>query len=177
MSIRDYLINKILDIKEFDIITDIQDEELTTLNTAITNILDNEFISTANEIGIARREKLLKIQPYADDTLESRKFRIQAKWNDKLPYTHRQLINKLNSLVGTNGYVATINYASYILNIKINLGQKRMIQDVNSMIKNMSPANLIVTVELQYNRHVDLAQFTHFYLNAKTHTELREEVL
>ncbi len=177
MSVKKYLIDKILEIKDFEIITDIHDEELTTLNAAIVNMLDDEFIATANETGIARREKLLNIQPFYDDTLESRKFRIQTRWNSKLPYTYKQFENRLNSLIGTGGYIASINYAAYTLAIKINLGQKRMFQDVRVMMKNMSPANMVVTVELQYNRHIDLAQYAHSYLNTKTHIQLREEVL
>lgn len=177
MSVKKYLLDKILEIKDFEIITDIHDEELSTLNSAIVNMLDDEFITTANETGIARREKLLNIQPFYDDTLESRKFRIQTRWNSKLPYTYKQLENKLNSLIGTDGYTATINYDAYTLTIKINLGQKRMLQDVRVMMKNMSPSNMVVTVELQYNRHIDLAQHTHSYLNTKTHIQLREEVL
>ena len=177
MSVKKYLIDKILEFKDFEIITDIHDEELTKLNAAIVNILDDEFIATANETGIARREKLLNIQPFYDDTLESRKFRLQTRWNSKLPYTYKQLVNKINSLIGIDGYTATINYAAYTLTIKINLGQKRMLQDVRVMMKNMSPANMVVTVELQYNRHLDLAQYTNSYLSTKTHIQLREEVL
>ncbi len=177
MSVKKYLIDKILEIKDFEIITDIHDGELIALNVAIANILDDEFITTANETGIARREKLLNIQPFYDDTLESRKFRIQTRWNSKLPYTYKQLENRLNSLIGTDGYTAIINYAAYTLIIKVNLGQKRMLQDVKIMMKNMSPANMVVKVELQYNRHIDLAQFTNLYLNTKTHFQLREEVL
>jgi predicted nucleotidyltransferase len=176
-SVRDYLIDKILEIKDFEVIANIEDKELFLLNESIIDLLNDEFIETATEKGIAKRENFFKIQPFADDTLESRKFRLNAKWNSRLPYTHKQLIERLNSLVGENGYTLSIQYLEYTLVLKINLGQKRMLQEAKNMIRNIAPCNLAVSVELQYNRHIDLSKFTHQQLSQKTHLELREEVL
>lgn len=176
-SVRDYLIDKILEIKEFVLITDVEDKEISLLNESIINLLDDEFIETATEIGIAKREKLLKIQPFADDTIDSRRFRLNTKWNSRLPYTYKQLVARLNNLVGENGYTLSIKHLDYTLVLKINLGQKRMLQEAKNMIKNIAPCNLAVSVELQYNRHIDLSKFTHQQLNQNTHLELREEVL
>lgn len=175
--IRDYWIKELQNIREFQEIADAEDIELAALKAEITSMLDDQFIQTATEDGIVRREKMLKIQPFADDTINSRKFRIQSRWNDKLPYTYNQLLNKLNNLVGDDGYVIALNNLEYNLHIKINLGQKRMINDVSTVVQNIAPANLIITVELQYNRHIDLVAFTHQQLSLKTHQQLREEVL
>lgn len=175
--IRDYWIKELQNIKEFQEIADAEDIEIAELKTEITSMLDDQFIQTATMNGIARREKMLKMQPFADDTINSRKFRIQSRWNDKLPYTFKQLLNKLNNLVGDDGYIIALNNLEYIIHININLGQKRMINDVNTVVRNIAPANLIITVELQYNRHIDLAAFTHQQLSGKTHQQLREEVL
>jgi hypothetical protein len=175
--IRDYWINELQNIKEFQEIADAEDIEISELKTEITSMLDDQFIQTATKEGIARREKMLKIQPFADDTINSRRFRLQSRWNDKLPYTYTQLLSKLNNLVGEDGYVIALNNLEYSLHININLGQKRMINDVNTVVRNIAPANLIIIVELQYNRHIDLAAFTHQQLSGKTHQQLREEVL
>jgi hypothetical protein len=175
--IRDYWIKELQNIKEFQEIADAEDSEIVALKTEITNMIDDQFIQTAMKNGIARREKMLKIQPFADDTINSRRFRVQSRWNDKLPYTYNQLLNKLNNLVGDDGYIITLNNLEYSLHIKINLGQKRMINDVSTVVQNIAPANLVITVELQYNRHIDLAAFTHQQLSGKTHLQLREEVL
>lgn len=177
MSIKDYWIDELKDIKEFISISEAEDVEITLLKNEISGILDDLFIKEATEKGIARREKMLKIQPFADDTLESRKFRVQSHWNDKLPYTYNQLINKLNNLVGEDGYAITLNNLAYNLHIKINLGQKRMMNDVSIVVRNMAPANMIILVELQYNRHADLSIYTHQQLSLRTHQQLREEVL
>ncbi len=176
-SVKDYLIDEILEIKDFELIANVEDNEILLLNENIINLLDDEFIETATEKGIAKRESYFKIQPFADDTLESRRFRLNAKWNSRLPYTYNQLVSRLNNLVGENGYTLSIKHLEYTLVLKINLGQKRMLQEAKNMIKNIAPCNLAVSVELQYNRHIDLSKFTHHQLSQKTHLELREEVL
>ena len=177
MSIRDYWIEEIQNIEEFKAIADAVDPEIADIKDEIKNLIDDQFIETATEKGIARREKMLKIQPFSDDTLNTRKFRVGVKWNNQVPYSYRQLEKKLFDLVGEDGYTMTRNLAEHTLTIKINLGTKRMLQSIDNIARNMSPCNLIITVELQYNRHLDLEVFTHEYLGTKTHLQLREEVL
>lgn len=177
MSIKRYLIEEIQNIEEFKAIANAIDPEIIDLKQVTTNLIDDQFIETATEEGIVRREKILNIQPYGDDTLNIRRFRVGVKWDNKLPYTYPQLINKLNNLVGLDGYKMNLTHEDYTLEVKINLGVKRMMQEADIMVRNMAPQNLIIIVELQYNRHIDLATFTHSYLSTKTHLQLREEVL
>jgi len=177
MRIKDYWIEKVQNIQEFKSIADAVDPEIEDLNTEISNLIDDQFIQTATETGVARREKILNIQPFADDTIDSRRFRIGAKWNNQLPYTYRQLEEKLTNLAGTGGYTITLNSGLYTLVIRISLGVKRMLDDAKTMVSNMAPCNLIINVDLLYNRHIDLATFTHAELAAYTHFQLREEVL
>lgn len=177
MSLRDYWIEEIQKIEEFKAIADAIEPEILDIKGKVVDLIDDLFIVTATEKGIARREKMLKIQPFSDDTLSSRRFRVGVKWNNQLPYTYRQLQKRLADLVGDNGFVMTRNTREYTLKVKINLGVKRMLQDVDIMVKNMAPCNLVITVELQYNRHIDISGFTHEELGLKTHLQIREEVL
>lgn len=177
MSIRDYWIKEIQNIDEYQAIADAVDPEILDLHDEVKNLIDDQFIETATSKGIARREKLLKIQPFSDDTLDTRKFRVGVEWNNQVPYSYRQLEKKLSDLLGEDGYMMIRNLGAYTVSIKVNLGQKRMLQSVENTVQNMVPCNLVITVELQYNRHVDLARFAHEYLATKTHLQLREEVL
>lgn len=177
MSIKDYWIQEVQNIKEFQAIAEAIDPEISDLNKKVSAMIDDQFIETATLKGVARREKILKIQPFADDTLDSRKFRIKSQWNDQLPYTYVRMLQKLNNLVGQDGYESALNYDKYTLNIKINLGQKRMINDINTIVQKMTPANIVIVVELRYNRHIDLAAYTHQKLSLRTHQELRKEIL
>mgnify|MGYP001207960016 FL=1 len=176
-QIQEYWPSILQEIEEFKELANTENIEINGLKESITNLIDDQFIQTATERGIARREKIYKITPFADDDLESRRFRVLARENDKLPYTYRVLENKLNQLCGENGYVMTLNAGEYTLNIKIELVVKRMFDEVDKLVRRMAPANLVITVELRYNQHLTLAKFTHAQLSQYTHKELREEVI
>jgi hypothetical protein len=165
------------ELREFQKIAEIEDAFFEKLWQEIENIVDDQFIQTATEKGIARRERMLKISPFADDTLETRRFRVQGVWNDKLPYTYRVLLERLNSLCGPDGYVMELNAEEYSLNIKIELTKKRMFDEVVRIAQQIVPANIVITVELRYNQHITLANFVHEQLSQYTHYQLRNEVI
>ncbi|MDU1348260.1 putative phage tail protein [uncultured Clostridium sp.] len=177
MRVRDYWIEDIKDIKEFKLIDEIENPEIDKLNKDIADLIDDQFIQTATEKGIARREKILKIAPFADDTLETRRFRVLARWNEQLPYTYRVLINKLNQLCGEDGYTVILNAGQYTLNIKIARIKKRMFDEVKLMARKIVPCNLAINVVIMYNQHSTLRNFTHGQLRNYTHKGTREEVL
>lgn len=176
-QIQEYWPSILQEIEEFQEMANTENIEFEGLQDAIENLIDDQFIQTATERGIARREKICKITPFADDDLESRRFRVLARENDKLPYTYKVLINKLNQLCGEDGYVMSRNLGDYTLNIKIELTKKRMFDEVDKLVRKMAPANLVITVELRYNQHLTLAKFTHAQLSQYTHKQLREEVI
>jgi len=177
MTIKDLWPPIMQELKEFQKIAEIEETFFERLKQEIQNIVDDQFIQTATEKGIARREKILKISPFADDTLETRRFRVQGLWNDKLPYTYRVLQERLDSLCGPDGYVMELNAGEYSLNIKIELTKTRMFDEVVRFTRQMVPANIIITVELRYNQHLTLANFTHRQLSRYTHYQLRNEVI
>jgi len=177
MSIKDLWPPIIQELDAFKKIAEIEDSLFEQLKQEIESIVNDQFISTATEKGIARRERMLKISPFADDTLETRRFRVQGMWNDKLPYTYRVLLERLDSLCGPDGYVIELNAGEYSLNIKIELTKKRMFDEVVRIARQMVPANIVITVELRYNQHLTLANFTHGQLGQHTHYDLRNEVI
>ena len=109
--------------------------------------------------------------------MESRRFRVRGLWNEKLPYTYRVLLEKLENLCGKDGYKVELNTREYTICIKIALTAKRMIDSVKEVTNRMLPANLVITVELLYRQHLTLGKYTHEYLKQYTHHQLREEVI
>ena len=177
MSMKDLWPPIMQELKEFQKIAEIEETFFKRIQQEIQNIVDDQFIQTATEKGIARRERMLKVVPFADDTLETRRFRVQGTWNDKLPYTYRVLLERLDSLCGPDGYVIELNAREYSLNIKIELTRRRMFDEVVKISRQMVPANIVITVELRYNQHLTLANFTHEQLSQYTHYQLRNEVI
>lgn len=165
------------ELREFQRIAEIEGPLFEQIEQAIEDIVNDQFIQTATEKGIARREKMLKVVPFADDTLETRRFRVQGLWADKLPYTYRVLVERLDSLCGPDGYVIELDAGQYSLNIKIELTKRRMFDEVVRITRQMVPANLVITVELRYTQHLTLANYTHGQLSQYTHYQLRNEAI
>ena len=61
-----------------------ENPEFILIWNATDRVLKNEFIETADEYGISRFEKILNIFPSKEDTLESRRARVQARWFSKI---------------------------------------------------------------------------------------------
>lgn len=176
-QVQEYWPGVLQEVKEFQEIANAENPELELVWQEVRDLINDQFIETATEKGIARRERILKITPFADDDLESRRFRVLTRWNDKLPYSYKVLIEKLNQLCGEDGYTITLNAGEYLLHIRIELIKKRMFDEVEKLARRMAPANLIIKVDLRYNQHMTLAKFTHAQLSRYTHEQLRNEVI
>ena len=120
-----------------------QNPELEATCQSIDNLLADQFIETATERGVTRREKLLKITPSKIDSLDDRKLRISLKWNDRLPYTYKVLKDKLDQIFGDNYQIERfIN--ERILKVKVNSFNWNIFNLVTDEIRKMIPANMIL---------------------------------
>lgn len=112
---------------------------------ATDKVLKNRFISTADEYGISRFEKLLGIHPTDDDTLESRRSRVQSKWFSKLPYTLRVLLQKLTVLCGDTDFTLNHNFTvGYTLTLETDLELYGQVEELEYIINTMIPENIVV---------------------------------
>ena len=141
---------------------------------SVNGALNEQFLSTAGEIGISRWEKMLHILPKLTDTLDDRRFRILTKINASLPYTMRNLDVSLKTLCGEDNYTVTLE--DYTLTVVIARAAKENFTDVQNMLNNIVPANIQINLIQMYNPYSELAEFTHVQLHAYTHYQLRNEV-
>ena len=112
---------------------------------ATDKVLKNRFISTADEYGISRFEKMLDIRPTDDDTLESRRSRVQSKWFSKLPYTLRVLIQRLTVLCGDTDFKLNHNFTvGYTLTLETDLERYGQVEELEYIINTMVPENIVV---------------------------------
>lgn len=70
-------------IKEMQQIAKAEDIEFSKLNASIREVIGNQFLSTANETGIQRFEKMLGIKPKTGQSLNDRKIYILSKLNQR----------------------------------------------------------------------------------------------
>lgn len=134
-------------LKEFKEIANTEEPELRYLLEAIDRTLNNMFIDTADEYGVKRFEDMMGIYPEAGTSLETRKFNVLVKWNDKVPYTDNELYNRLISLCGSaDKFTITERYDEYTIDIATHLGVAGAFDTVALLLREMLPCNLVLNL-------------------------------
>ena len=173
----DYLPPVLQGVREFGMIMDIEQEEISRLWGAIEAALNDQFIQVATEYGISRWESILGIVPKGTDTLDDRRFRTLTLLSDQRPYTLRSLCQRLDNLCGTDGYSINLQHNDYLLIVKVNLTARSKYEAVEDLLKRTVPANMQIDLTLKYNTHEVLSNFAHNELARYTHEQLRNEVI
>lgn len=177
VGLLDYLPQFIQEYPEMKHIMSSEEPDVQTLEDTTEQVKDDMFIRFTDEQGIARYEKMLNITPLDDDKLVDRQAKVLSIYNNNTVYTFKGLIERLNMLCGKGNFSLELIPNEYKLNIGIGLGSRKMLKVIEDMLKNMIPANIDWSMSLLYNRHEDLAQYTHGYLGQYTHAQLHDDVL
>lgn len=151
--------------------------EIRAIWAACEDCMNDQFIAEATENGVARREKILGITPYTTDTLDDRKFRLLAKYNEDTPYTRNRLKNMLTSLCGSDGYYVTFLTNSFTVNVKVALAVKKQKDVIEELLERVLPYNMVFSVELLYNTWAQVIPYTWGAAHALTWKDIKEEVL
>jgi D-ribose pyranose/furanose isomerase RbsD len=173
----DYLPQFLQVFREIATIMEVEQFEIDHLNNEIEDALSDQFILHLTEKGAKRWETMLGISPKDTDTLEERRFRILTKQSIDTPYTLRKLEQVLTTLCGADGYLVKVGANEHHVEVKLAVGKHNNYSEVETILNKMIPANLTSHIELMYNPHRILSQFTHAQLSAYTHDQLRNEVL
>ena len=129
---------------EIAVTLEAENPEFVLVWNAQNRVLYNEFIATADEYGISRFEKILKILPSSEDTLESRRSKVQARWFNAIPYTMKTFIAKLISLCGENNFVLVKDFDYYRIYLQTYLELFGQVEELENIINTMLPANIVV---------------------------------
>lgn len=154
-----------------------ENPEFNDLNAKIGEILDNEFVETANEYGISRFEKMLGILPYATDTLDDRRFRVLSKFNESTPYTLRSLDDRLKNICGENGYVLELIADKYTVKVKIALKVKKQAEIIDQLLEHIVPCNMLYSAVLLYNTWKLAKNYAWSEFEAHSWKNVKEEAL
>ncbi len=117
---------------------------------AVDRVLKNEFIESADEYGISRFERILKIFPSKEDTLESRRARVQARWFATIPYTWRMLIEKLISICGDSNFTLEGDFLFYKINLEVSLDIYGQIEELEHVLETMIPCNMVLDTQNKF---------------------------
>lgn len=139
-----YLPPFVAEFKEINVALDAENPEFVLVWKAADRVLKNEFIETADEYGISRFEKILNILPSREDTLESRRARVQARWISTIPYTLKILIEKMVTLCGDSDFTITKDYSNYRIEVETSLALFGQVEELERLIEGMIPCNMVV---------------------------------
>lgn len=157
-------------IKEFKEIAKTEEPELRYILEAIDRTLANMFIETADEYGIKRFESMMGLYPEEGDSLETRRFNVLIKWNDKVPYTDKELYNRLLSLCGSaDKFILEEHYTEYWLKVATHLGIAGSFDAVAKLLEDMLPCNLVLDLQ----NTIEAAKTTPLCLGVVTCTAMR----
>lgn len=138
------------DNRELQQITNTDGEEIRRLYEKSDQLWADGFIREATYQGIKRWESLLGIKPWPGDTLEERRGAVLGRWNQQLPYTLQRLHERLQAVVGPDGYELYLRYLIYELEIDVIDQSYRVLQSLHDMTKQMIPANLYLRFAGKY---------------------------
>ena len=171
----DYLPPFVQEYREIKAIMDAEQISAETTWVDAENVLADQFVQDATENGVIRYERILKIVPKGNYTLDERKFNILARMNEQLPYSVKQLHSSLSSLCGEDGYTLKIDHNNYALTVKLALGNENNAEAVSQLLRKMIPANMMYNVML-FNTHTILNMYTHEQLSIYTQKQVREAI-
>lgn len=141
-----YLPSFLQEYKEQNNALTAENPEFTIVWNATDRVLYNEFISTADEYGIARYEKILGILPFAEDTLESRRARVQSRWFTSIPYTMKSLTAQLISSCGSGNFTVTTRFEKYQITINVSFELFGQMEELERVLQTMMPCNIAYTL-------------------------------
>lgn len=145
-------------------------------DNGVQTVMNEQFVTSLDEWGCEKWEKMIGISYLSDDTLDQRRFRILSYLNARLPYTYRQLQNILEGLCGKNGFLTYLFNNEYNLVVKLSLNNERNYNTACSMLRSIVPANLTINV-FMFNTHKILHLHPHKELHKYTHYGVRTDVL
>lgn len=177
IEVLSYLPPVLREFKENQEIAKVENPQIERLWQATEQAMNDQFIETATEYGVSRRERMLHIFPAGTDTLETRKFRLLTRYNEQAPYTRRVLRNLMNSLCGEDGYTLSIDVAQKVISVRVELTVRGMFDAVVDMLERITPVNMVMDVQLRFNQQSNLSKYTHAQLSQYTHDQLRNEVI
>lgn len=168
----EYLPYVVRDYAEFQGIAAAEQPEFEQAWQDADELLTNQFIMIAGEMGLSRWETILEIVPRGTDSLEDRRFRILSRLNDMTPYTLPQLRKLLAILFGEGKTSADVT--EYTLSVQVPVPTRAQEQALWEMIDRIKPANIVYEYATVSEPLQAILYFGGTLVPSYTHTELSQ---
>ena len=132
------------EVIDFVELTETETPEVISAETAIQRLLDDQFVNTASESAIRRRERILGIQVDPNtETLDFRRKRLINRYSTKPPFTIRYLQRQLDNLVGEGLTIVSADVQNFTLTVTANIDDASVFKEVEHTVKVVKPANIV----------------------------------
>lgn len=159
-------------IREFSAVFQAVSGELDLLRGEIRQTKENFFVETANEAGLQRMAKSLRLEGNGEENL---RFALRAACLEKRPYTMCMLENAMNTLLSPADYTLSREISSGVIKLCADLGERTQWEAVRHFLDKILPADMKIESEALYNTHQVLSGRTHEELSEMIHDEVRSE--
>lgn len=127
---------------DFEILTDAENWLLNAADTEVIDAQNNQYILTANAVGLTAFERIFDIRASPTDTIEFRRQRLLNRLSMTPPFTLRFLRKKLDSLLGVGNYSVYVDYANRTLYVETVSSDQSWYQELWITINTIRPANM-----------------------------------
>lgn len=134
--------------KELAAALEAENPEFNLLWEAADRMLRNHFISTADEYGVSRFEKMLNIFSSQEESLDIRRTRVQNRWFNVAPYTLKILTLKLTELLGGEHRfsIRTDFREAYGLLLVVYSTNDSQAEEIKYILSVMVPENMVTDI-------------------------------
>lgn len=146
IDIRSYVPPFLLNYGELKQLYESENPEFKKLNIEADNLLDNQFIGSTNEKGIARYEALLGISGMQEYSLEERQIKVYTAWIDDIPYTFNTLKERIERLCGKGNFTLLVNNIEHKVIITTHLEYQLQSEELERMLDIILPANMVLLI-------------------------------
>ena len=146
IDIKNYVPPFLLKYGELKQLYESENPEFRALNIEADNLLDNQFIGSTNENGIARYEALLGITGTQEYSLEERQIKVYTAWIDDIPYTFNTLKERIERLCGKGNFTLMVNNNEHKVIITTHLEYQLQSEELERMLDIILPANMILLI-------------------------------
>lgn len=146
IDIKSYVPPFLLKYSELKQLYESENPEFKKLNIEADNLLDNQFIASTNEKGIARYEALLGISGMQEYSLEERQIKVYTAWIDDIPYTFNTLKERIERLCGKGNFTLLVNNVEHKIIITTHLEYQLQSEELERMLDIILPANMVLLI-------------------------------
>lgn len=169
-DLKGYLIEKLQDVVEIDAIAGVVNIQMDALSEQVRRMVKNKSVSTCDEAGAQRWERLLGVSSPLNSTLQARRDALKAKLMTKPPINVNVLRGMVEAYMGLGVDISVENFV-----IKIRYRGESRVADLNPLYATAYetiPANLLLDIAYLYVTwdELDAQSITFDQLDAKNLT-------